>query len=135
MKRISPLRIGLLRFGYLLLVVGLGLTIWPGILHHVRPWTLMQGVERCMLGALSALSVLGLFRPLKMLPLLYFELVWKVIWLTVVALPLWSNNQLDGDTLETAYECLGVVIFPLIIPWDHVIASWRRQPKAAAALI
>lgn len=93
----------------------------------------MQGVVRSMLGALSALALLGLIRPLKMLPLLYFEMGWKVIWLSVVAWPLWTSHQLEGDTLGTAYECLGLVILPLIIPWDHVFASGRRPVATARA--
>jgi hypothetical protein len=104
MTEVSVFRLHALRAGYLLLVVGLSLTIWPGIIHHDRPWTLMQGMVRCMLAALSALSILGLRYPLRVLPLLLFELAWKAIWLIVVALPLWSAHQMDADTLETARE-------------------------------
>lgn len=81
MTEISVLRLHALRAGYLLLVVGLGLTVWPGVIHHDRPWELMQGVVHCMLAALSALAILGLRYPLQMLPLLFFELAWKTIWL------------------------------------------------------
>jgi hypothetical protein len=124
MSAISLWRLYALRAGYLLLVVGLGLTIWPGIIHHHQPWTLMQGVVHCMLAALSALAVLGLFYPLRMLPLLYFELAWKSIWLVVVALPLWSGHRMDPDTLETANECLLAVIFLIVIPWPYVFANY-----------
>ncbi len=113
-----------LRAGYLVLVVGLGLTIWPGIIHHDKPWELMHGVVRCMLAALSALAILGLRYPLRMLPLLLFELAWKAIWLIVVALPLSNAHQLDGDSLETANECLMAVIFLIIIPWPYVLANY-----------
>jgi hypothetical protein len=128
MAEVSVLRLHALRAGYLLLVVGLGLTIWPGIIHHGRPWTLMQGVVHCMLAALSALAILGLRYPLRMLPLLLFELAWKAIWLVVVALPLWSARQMDPDTLETARECLMAVIFLILIPWPHVWANYVTRP-------
>lgn len=120
-----------LRVGYLLLVVGLGLTIWPGIVHHDKPWELMHGVVRCMLAAMSVLAILGLVYPLRMLPLLFFELAWKAIWLIVVALPLSSAHQLDADTLETTNECLMAVIFLVIIPWPYVLANYamtRPEP-------
>jgi hypothetical protein len=113
-----------LRAGYLLLVLGLGATIWPGIIHHDKPWSLMGGVVHCMLAAMSLLAVLGLRYPLKMLPLLFFELAWKAIWLVVVALPLWTARTMDADTLETANECLLVVVFLAVIPWRYVLANY-----------
>lgn len=117
-----------LRAGYLLLVVGLGSVVWPRIVGHSEPWTLMQGVVQCMLGALSALAVLGLRYPLQMLPLLFFELAWKGIWLLVVALPLWRSGQMDAGTMASAYECLMAVVFLIVIPWRYVIANYVVRP-------
>lgn len=122
---ISRLRLYLLRAGYLLLVAGLGSEIWPEIVLHA-PATLMQGVVRAMLGALSLLAVLGLRYPLKMLPLLFFEMTWKTIWLIAIALPLWQAHAMDADTWQTAYACLMVVIFPVIVPWDYIFANFAK---------
>lgn len=124
MSELSLPRLYALRAGYLLLVGGLGLTVWPGILHHDAPWTLTQGVVRCMLGAMSALAVLGLRHPLKMLPLLLFEIAWKALWLLVVALPAWSAGRMDPATSETAFECLLAVIFVAVVPWPYVMAQF-----------
>jgi hypothetical protein len=124
---VSVLRLYVLRATYLLIVVGLGASIWPGILHHTRPWELMHGVACCMLGAVTLVAILGLRYPLRMLPLLLFELVWKSIWLIVVAYPAWSAHQIDADTAETIKACLmGIVIFPLAIPWPYVIATYVK---------
>jgi hypothetical protein len=128
MTEVSVLRLYALRAGYLLLVVGLGIVIWPGIIHHEKPWTLMQGVVHCMLAAMSALAILGLRYPLQMLPLLLFEVAWKLLWLIVVALPLWSAHQMDADTLETANDCLLVVVFLIVIPWPYVFANYVMKP-------
>ncbi len=76
----------------------------------------MQGVVHSMLAAMSALAIVGLRYPLQMLPLLFFELAWKAIWLVVVPLPLWSAHRMDPDTLETARECLMAVVFVVLIP-------------------
>ena len=135
MTEISVFRLNLLRSGYLLLVVGLGISLWPSILDLSQTWTLTHGVVVSMLGAMSALAVLGLRYPLQMLPLLFFEMGWKTLWLLRVALPLWLADKLDAATLQTVYECLGVVIFPIIIPWPYVFRnyiknagdSWRRS--------
>jgi hypothetical protein len=104
--------------------VGLGVDVWPGIIHHEKPWGLMLGVVQCVLAAVSLLALLGIRYPLQMLPLLFFETVWKSIWLIVVAIPLWSAHQMDAKTWETAVACLMGVIFPIVIPWRYVAANY-----------
>jgi hypothetical protein len=79
-----------------------------------------------MLGAISILAILGIRYPLKMLPVLFFELTWKSIWLIAVALPLWSSNQMDAKNLATTQDCLVGVIFLLVIPWPYV---WEHYVK------
>jgi len=88
-------RIYLLRAGYLLIAVGMGMQKVPAFLHH-RPWELMHGVVNSMLLALVLLAVLGLRYPLKMLPLLFWEIAWKATWLLAVALPAWQNHTMDA---------------------------------------
>lgn len=127
MTEISTLRLTLLRAAYLVLIVGLGLTIWPTILDPAHGWSLMGGVVTSMLGAMSALAVIGLRHPLKMLPLLFFEMTWKAIWLLRVALPLWSAGRLDDATTETVYECLLIAVFPFLIPWRYVFETYIRK--------
>lgn len=137
MIRISVFRLYLLRVGYLLLVVGLGSQVWPAILNHARSWDLMHGVVVCMLGALSSLAILGLRYPLQMLPLLFFELTWKAIWLLRVAVPLWSAHSMSANFADTANQCLVAVIFLFLIPWDYVYANyvkgagdpWKSTPR------
>lgn len=121
---VSLARLYALRAAYLLIAVGLGIEIWPGILHHEQPWELMQGVVNCVLGAVSLLALLGLRYPLAMLPLLMFEMLWKGLWLLVVAAPLWRAGTMDGGVAATAFACLVGVVFPIVIPWRYVIANY-----------
>jgi hypothetical protein len=125
---VSLPRLYLLRFGYLVVAVGLALTKWPLIINHDRPWPLFEGVETCMLVALSLLAFLGLRYPLQMLPILLFELAWKLIWVAVVVLPLWLANQIDPATLRVFYSCLVVLIVLAVIPWRYVVAHYVRKP-------
>jgi len=127
MNEVSLFRLYLLRAMYLLIVVGLGIVVWPGVIHHAKSWELMGGVVTCMLAAFSALSVLGLRYPLQMLPLLLWELVWKSIWLIVVALPLWSAGTMDESTRSIAVTVLWVVIIPFVIPWHYVFAHYVKK--------
>lgn len=123
-------RLNLLRAAYLFASLGIAIYVWPTILSHPSNWPLMSGVVSCMMGAVSVLAALGLRYPLQMLPVLLFELIWKTIWLTLVALPLWSAGLMDPRTMATVVECLFVVILLPLIPWDHVWRHYFRQPGA-----
>ena len=61
---------------------------------------------------------------MQMLPLLLFESAWKVIWLAVVALPLWTFHQMDAAAQELASQCLLVVVILVVIPWRHVYVHY-----------
>jgi hypothetical protein len=62
-----------------------------------------------------------------MLPLLLFEMAWKAIWLSAVALPLWLAHRMDAATAETAGECLMVAIFLFTVPWPYVYAAYVKS--------
>jgi hypothetical protein len=118
-------RLYALRVAYALIALFLGVTIWPGIVHHETQWSLMSGVAHCLLGSLALLCALGLRYPLKMLPILLFELGWKAIWLAAIGLPLWSEGRIDADAYETGKACLfGVILMLLVIPWPYVVANY-----------
>ena len=128
MSEVSTFRLYLLRATYLLVFVGLGITIWPGIIHHAIVGDPTPLVASSLLGAVCVLAALGIRYPLQMLPLLLFELLWKSIWLIAVALPLWSAHQIDANTWETVKACLlGWVIFPIVIPWPYVLANYVKK--------
>jgi hypothetical protein len=130
MSEVSTFRLYLLRATYLLVAVGLGLTIWPGILNPPLGLEHYRSVVRSLLGAVALLAALGIVYPIKMLPLLLFELVWKSIWLLAFGVPLWAANQLDAATRETFNACLmGIVLFPVVIPWRHVWDHYVKAPS------
>lgn len=129
MHQISTLRLTLLRAMYLLLVVGLGLTMWPTIIAPPTVSANAGTVVRSLLGALCLLSVLGLRYPLRMLPLLIFELAWKIIWMVAFALPMWLGPGLDPYAAETLFACaIGVVLVPLVLPWGYIGRTYLRAP-------
>jgi hypothetical protein len=129
MSELSTFRLYLLRATYLLIVVGLGSDVWPALIGHDASWTLWHGVGVSLLAAVTILAALGVRYPVRMLPLLLFELVWKTIWLAAIAVPLWSADRIDAGTSETILACgLGLVIFPAVIPWPYVVTHFVRQP-------
>lgn len=125
-QEIALPRLYLLRALYLLVVVGLGVNVWPAVAGQ-QSWELMEGVVQCMLTAFSLLCVLGLRYPLRMLPLLLWELLWKAVWLGTVAYPLWASGSLDQATARMAIVCLMVVVFPFAMPWDYIYHHYVRQ--------
>jgi hypothetical protein len=106
-QEVSVLRLYLLRAMYLLIVVGLGVVVWPGIISHAKPWTLNGGVVNCMLAAFSLLSLLG-----------------------IVAYPAWVAGTIDEPTAATAVECMVAILIPIVLPWGYVIKYYVRQPGA-----
>jgi hypothetical protein len=123
MKEVSTFRLYLLRGMYLLITVGLAFTIWPQIINHPLTWSLWRGVGCSLLAAVSVLAAVGIRYPLAMLPVLFFELIWKIIWLTAIALPLYKANQMDADTLGTVKDCTLAIIIPFVIPWRYVFSK------------
>jgi len=129
MTEVSTLRLYLLRGMYLLIVVGLALTVWPYILSPPDLIAGPKSVARALLGALAVMSLLGLRYPLQMLPLLLFELLWKVIWVVASAIPMWLGPGLDEYASESLFACLmGVVIVPLVIPWGYAVRHYVQAP-------
>ena len=116
-------QLNLLRLGYLFVGGGLAIVKWPLLFTH-GPWELKDGTVECMLVAMSLLALLGLRYPLRMLPILLFEVVWKVTWLAVIALPLWADNKLAGATRDQAGTVLLVVIVIAVIPWRYVFTRF-----------
>jgi len=127
MNEVSLFRLYFLRATYLLLVIGLGFEIWPAIVNHPASWTLWHGVGCSLLAAVSVLALLGIRYPLRMLPVLFFELTWKSIWLIAIALPLWRANQMDANTAGTVKDCLVGIIFLFAIPWPYVVKNYLQN--------
>jgi hypothetical protein len=129
---VSTFRLYLLRALYLLNFVGLGLQVWPAIINHQGPWDPFRGVAFSFWAALSLLCGLGIRYPLKMLPLLLIQLVYKSIWLIAVYLPLRSAGI---STELTKAMVMGLVGDLIVIPWLYVFANfvmkrgdrWRRS--------
>lgn len=130
MSDVTTFRLYLLRAMYLLISVGLGLVIWPAIISPPSLVANASTVVRALLGALALVSLLGLRYPLQMLPLLIFELLWKVIWIVAFALPMWAGPGLDAYASETLFACgMGVVLVPLVLPWGFIFRQYVLAPS------
>ena len=65
-----------------------------------------------------------------MLPLLLLEIFYKVLWLIVVAYPLWSTNHLIGSPAEeTTYVFLWVALPIIAMPWKYGFRNYILRPR------
>lgn len=123
---VAKWQLHLLRAMYLLIAVGLGLTIWPSVIAPEARVADPHSVIQSILAAFSLLSLVGLRYPLQMLPILLFELIWKTLWVLVFALPVWLGGGLDEYATGVLFACgMGVVLTPLVIPWRYVFSRNR----------
>jgi hypothetical protein len=127
MHDVSLLRLYTLRLCYLILAAGLGLVIWPTVLHHSPAQAVAHGIQLSLFAGLGLTAVLGLRYPVRMIPLLLFELTWKAIYLLAFALPLWLAHQVTASVAADIQSVLVVVIFIPLIPWGYVVRHYILQ--------
>jgi hypothetical protein len=116
-------RLGLLRLAFAILAIGQASFVWPALLGPTQDLDLMNGVAKALLGAIGLCAAIGVLRPLQMLPVMLVEIGWKVIWMSCIALPAWLAGRMDADMTQTLYECLPIIPFAALIPWDQM---WQR---------
>jgi hypothetical protein len=128
---VSKFRFYLLRVFYFLITVFLGIETWIEIFNHQGMWQSLPGVAYSFWGAFTILAILGLLHPLRMLPLLLIQFLYKLIWLIIVAYPLWSTNQLIGSAVQEMATLFikSVVVDILVIPWPYVFRNYILKSK------
>ena len=123
-------RLYLLRALYALIGVAQGLQTWPAIVHHAHPWDFWHGVGMSFLGALTALALLGVRYPVRMMPLLFFEFAWKFLWAATVWLPVALSHAANPDVNDNAFPIImGVILVPLVLPWGYVWKTYVVAPS------
>jgi hypothetical protein len=80
--------------------------------------------------AFSLLAGLGIFHPLKMLPIILLEIAYKGLWLILVAFPQWSNGTLAGSPDEYQSNVFAGIIVPIIaVPWAYVLSTFVLRDR------
>lgn len=127
---VRPINIYLLRILYFLMFVGVGLGAWKSVITHQGPWDHVRAVAWCVWVAYPTLSIFGLLRPLRWLPLVFFTMFYKILWIIVVAYPLWRAGTLAGSPAdEMAHIFVGTPVLFLIVPWKYVIQNYVMWSK------
>ena len=125
---VATRRINAMRFLFLLMALVMGSVVWSQLLFESAEWPVMRGLAKSMLAALALLSLLGVRYPMQMLPLMIYEVVWKTIWLILIALRAWLSGHWTPDIESLFIDCIGIVIAFFIVPWRYVWARYFLQP-------
>jgi hypothetical protein len=71
-----------------------------------------------------------------MLPLVLLEIMYKLLWLLLVAYPLWSTNRLIGSPAENmTYAFLWVALPIVAMPWKYAFESYIFKSKQHAGSV
>ncbi len=127
---VRRINIYLLRLLYILMFFALGKDTWTHILTHHGPWDPTSAVVWCVWTAFATLAGLGIIYPVRMLPIVLLEIFYKVLWLILVAYPLWSKGALWGSPAEDiALPFLWVALPIVVVPWGYVFATYIYKSK------
>lgn len=130
---VRRINVYLLRLLFVLMFLFLGRDAWTYILTHEGPWNPDEAVAWSVFASFSVLAVLGIIRPLKMLPLVLLEIAYKVLWLILVAYPLWSTDRLADSPAEARTFAFLLVVLPIMaMPWKYAFDHYVRGRRHAA---
>ena len=130
---VRPINTYLLRVLYFLIFVGVAFEAWKTIITHEGSWDHTRAVAWCVWAAYPTLSIFGLLRPLRWLPLVIFMIFYKTLWVVVVAYPLWRAGALAGSPAdEMAHIFVWAPMAALIVPWVYVFKNYVMWPKKKA---
>jgi hypothetical protein len=131
---VRPFNLWGLRLFYLLMLVFVVPDAWHGLLMHQGPWDPLRAVAVCVWATYPALAVFGLVHPLRWLPLMFFTIGYKTLWLAFVAFPMWQAGTLAGSPAEQiAYAFLFVPLLAAVVPWGYAYRTFVRWPHAHTA--
>jgi hypothetical protein len=127
---VRRINVYLLRLVFVLMFFVLGKNTWTHILTHKGLWQPDDAMAWCVWTAFATLAGLGIVRPMKMLPILLLEILYKVMWLILVAYPLWSTGKLAGSPAQGETSAFLWVLLPIVaVPWGYVFATYFYRPR------
>ena len=136
LKKINNIRIGWLKFMYVWNIVisgggGIGIIFFPELtkwLFNVSSPTITYGVIGSVFLAFSIISIFGLREPLKFVPILLFQLIYKLIWIIGVILPMLISGEFYMGAIPAIAIYIIYIIGDLIaIPFSNIFQSISKE--------
>ena len=133
---VRPINIYLLRVFYALMVLFVATDSWSTIVTHEGAWDRFRAMAFCVWATYTSLAILGVFHPLRMLPIMLFAVGYKTLWLAIVAYPLWRAGTLwDSPEAAMTKAYIAAPFLAIVIPWGYVFRHYvmGRLPSTTAA--
>ena len=135
MKTSQHIRLGWIKFMYIYTIIGaglfgLGMILIPDYLRSLINWPagepIVFGIAGSLFLSLGIMSILGLWSPLKFVPILLLQLCYKTIWFLGVVLPMLLAGKFPSYAVPIALFWLTYIVGDLIaIPFRYLFA---KQP-------
>lgn len=127
---VRPVQIWGLRLFFLLMLVFVAPSAWRVLLTHEGAWDPVRAVAFAMWATYPALALFGLIHPLRWLPLMFFTIGYKTIWLAFVAVPLWQAGTLwESPSGEIARSFLALPLLATVVPWGYAWRTYFAWPR------
>ncbi len=125
-EEVSLARLYAIRAVGLLGVYGLFTTVMTLVDHAPDE----RGMLKAMISGLWVMCLITIRYPLKMIPLLLFELVWKLLWLIFFGIPQWWTGVGSPRLAEDLWS-IGAfpIVCVLVIPWGYVWRHFVKEPS------
>ena len=120
-------RLHIMRTLFFLNFISLAFDNWSIVLFPKEQLDTLTGVTISFWAAFSLLNLLGVRFPLKMIPILLLQLLYKTAWIIGTYLPAKKNRLLDDNLESFLWVCIaGIVLNLLIIPWSYVYKYYLK---------
>ena len=125
-EEVSLARLYAIRAVGLLGVYGLFTTVMTLVDHAPDE----RGMLKAMISGLWVMCLITIRYPLKMIPVLLFELVWKLLWLIFFGIPQWWTGVGSPRLAEDLWS-IGAfpIVCVLVIPWGYVWRHFVKEPS------
>jgi hypothetical protein len=127
-----PFNIWGLRVFYFLMAAFVATDAWRGLLSHQGEWNMMHAIALCVWATYPTLAILGLARPLQMLPIIFFTIGYKTLFLAFVSYPLWRAGTLAGSpAAEMTAIFLWMPVLIAVVPWKYAFRTYVMPARAS----
>lgn len=121
-------RLYLMRALYALTFFSLVTEFWPATFYPSGLRDTMTGVAISFWASYGFLMGFGIRYPIKMLPMIFLQLVYKAFWIIGTYLPAMSANAVDDDLQSFYWVCVTAVIIDTVaIPWGYVWKAYGKE--------
>lgn len=76
----------------------------------------------CLWLSIAVLSIFGLWKPVEFSPVFLLQLIYKGMWLLVIAIPAWRSRAAHPSSMAMFFV-VWVLVLPFVIPWNSLFSS------------